>query len=222
MKIDAYNTCMRQQVYDANPSLQSGTVEARATANDQKSSASTSSPTDQVNISTAGKLAQLRSLLGLEATQTRLTKSAITAAAENDQKVVATAVQDIASALGIPSGTNFSLYADDSGHIRVKGSFNGRQEMEKALNNDQTIVTSFNRLSVEQTMLDLPLQMRLNSQKSLLDYLSGDGDNDFTALMNQYSVVRHLNNPIDSLLYYSTQSSTAYEMPFTVKDDGTA
>lgn len=222
MKIESYNAYLRQQMYDAITSLQSGTVDARSTSNDQKGSANASAPTDQVNISTVGKLAQLRSLLGLDAAHSRLTKAALTAAAENDKRVLATAVQDIASALGIPSGTTFSLYADDTGHIRVKGSFKGSQAMEKALNNDQDIVDSFNRLSVEQNILDLPLQLRLNSQKSLLDYISGDGNASFKALMKEYSFAKHLDNPIDTLLYYSNQSSTAYEMPFTVKDDGAA
>lgn len=217
MEIESYRTYARQQVYDTLASLRTGMKGTRTTSAEQKDGSSAATQTDQVSISTAGKLAQLRSLLGLDSSQARLTKTAITAAVESDKTAVTHAVQNIMSTLDIPSGTTFSLSADDDGSIRVNGSFEGSKEMEKRLNKDQEIVDSFNRLSVNAAMLELPQSLRQTSHKSLLDYLSGDDDS-FKSLLDDYRYTGNLNNPIDSVLYYANKSTDSYELPFTVKD----
>lgn len=222
MEIESYRMYARQQVYDTLTSSQAGTKGTRTTTTDQKDTASASNQSDHVSISTAGKLAQLRSLLGLDSSQSRLTKADITAAVESDKSTVTTAVQDIVNELDIPSGTTFSLYADDEGRIRVKGSFEGSEQVEKCLNKDQEIMDSFNRLSVNQTMLELPQTLHQNMQKSLVDFLSGDENDSFETLMDDYSFTKELDNPIDTVLYYTNKSSGSYELPFTVKDSAGA
>ncbi|MFK5951870.1 MAG: hypothetical protein QM498_02355 [Desulfobacterium sp.] len=164
---------------------------------------------DTVSLSPAVKTAQTREYLGLNPTGT-LTLSDIQGAAAQQEEAVGSMLATAMEALGINENQQISLSLDDDGKIEIAESFASSDELEEALNSDDTFVQAFSGLSVNNEIMDYATSLQSKST-SLVDYINGDtSDSDMFSLASRYSSIKSASSPIESLWQVSHD-----ETPFT-------
>ncbi len=193
-----------------NTGLTEQSSSTSSSGSDTKVSAEGSVATgDTVSLSSTVKTAQTREYLGLNPTGT-LTLFDIQGAAAQQEEAVGSMLATAMEALGINENQQVSLSLDDDGNIEIAESFASSDELEEALNSDDTFVQAFSGLSANNEIMDYATSLQSKSI-SLADYINGDiSDSDLLSLASTYSSIKSSSNPIETLWQVSHD-----ETPFT-------
>ncbi len=174
-----------------------------------KSTESSVATGDTVRLSSAVKTAQTREYLGLNPTGT-LTLSDIQGAAAEQEETVGSMLASAMEVLGINENQQVSLSLDDDGNIVIAEDFSGSDELEEALNSDDTFVQAFSGLSANNEIMDYAASLQSKSA-TLADYINGDtSDSDLLSLASSYSSIKSAGSSIEALWQVSHN-----ETPYT-------
>ena len=142
---------------------------------------------DTVSLSSAVSTAQAREYFGLAPTG-KLTFSDIESAAQAQETAVNETLAAAMEELGIPADQQISLSLDDEGAIAIEETFDGKDDLEAYLNQDEDFLQAFSGLSTNSEVLDYTRSLGSTSF-SLADYLGGS-DSDLLSLAQQYSAFK--------------------------------
>lgn len=171
---------------------------------------------DSVTLSSEIETARKREYLGLTATG-RLSMTDLESAAAAQETDVSQMLSSTMAELGIDADQKITLSLDADDNIVVTEDFEGKSELEDALNGDDAFVKAFSGLSANNEVVDYVNSLLENTQ-NLFDYMgTGTEDADLMALATRFSEIKSGGSSMETLWNLGRS-----ETPYTYTYDGTA
>lgn len=173
---------------------------------------------DSVTLSNEIAKAKTRELIGLNPVG-KLKLKDFESAFKNNEIIVESKLEGYMAVMGIDKSQEISLTLDEKSNIIINETFAGKDELEKALNEDNEFLLSFQRMSSNDDILTYVDDLKTNtSQLSLINFMSSgySWDN----IMSSASISMHLknsDNPLESLLSISKRTPN-YSFNFNVEE----
>jgi hypothetical protein len=191
--------------------LDTGTLSSSETGDGK-----TTTTGDSVTLSLEINTARTREYLGLTPTG-RLSMADLETAARGQEVAVNQMLSSAMEELGIDADQIISLGLDEDDNIVAAEDFQGKRELEDALNGDDTFVKAFRGLSANNEVVDY-INSLLDNTDNLFNYLNSDtNDEDLMALATRYSTIKSGGGSMETLWSLS-RSETPYCYTYDVTE----
>ncbi len=154
---------------------------------------------DRVTLSKEALIAQTKEAMGLNPNG-RLKREDLEAAAEKQEKTVASTLASFMKDMGVEKDQKISLSLDEKSKIVIKEKFPGKSALEQKLNEDPSFSLAFRSLSANNEVLSYAKSHGKN-MPSLVDVMNSGSDwDDISSLASRYSEIKSSTNPLATLI----------------------
>jgi hypothetical protein len=199
-------------IYSYSSSNLSDELNADSSSSKETGAGKTAASGDSVTLSSEIDTAKKREYLGLSPTG-RLSLSDVETAAAGQETVVNRMLSAAMAELGIDEDQAVTLSLDEDDNVVVEEDFQGKSELEDALNGDDAFVQAFEGLCANNEVTDY-IDSLLGNTKSLFDYMGTDAnDEDLMALATRYSNIKSGGASMETL-WNMGRSETPYSYTY--------
>jgi hypothetical protein len=209
------NNTLNNPYYTASGKLTSPTPTTSTQVATEKETKPSEPTGDRVTLSKGVAEARTREAMGLNPTG-RLKLNDFKTAAENQEKIVDSAITSLIKELGVDGNQKISFSLNEKGDITINEKFPQKTKMEKILNESKEFSLTFNRLSANNEILDFTKSFQSN-KTSLVEVMNSESDSDWSnlsSLASEYSKIKSSDNSLSTLLGISRK-----EVPYTFTHD---
>jgi hypothetical protein len=182
-------------------------IDTGASSSSKKETGSTGKTGDTITLSPEVATARAKEYLGLPPTG-RLSLTDFETAASDQKDRVDTILAFALEKLGIDPDQTISLSLDSDNDIVIEEDFEGKSELEDALNDEDDFMKAFRGLSANNEVLDYVDSFQMNTG-TLLDYMNPDTSEEYlTSLVAKQSILKSGGNSMETVWQLSRMETS--------------
>lgn len=184
----------------------------------EKEAAQQNAAVDKITLSSEVAKAKTREIIGLNPVG-KLKLEDFENAAKSQKEIVESKLKAYMTGLGIDKSQDISLSVDKKSNFVINETFEGKDELEDLLNEDDEFSLAFQRMSSNDDILGFVNNLKTNATSySLANFMNSDTSwDDITSLASKSMNIKNSENPLASLLSM-TKTTPDYSFSFGAKE----